>query len=197
MIFPIVFLLLGILFGRFICPPEVLGHVDFWITLTLSVVVFAAGVDVGAKKNILRKLSQYRAKILLIPLGTVLGSILGGILLGMILGIPLNEAAAVSAGFGYYSLSTGILTGLGNAGLGALAFVSNIFRELLSFLLIPVMARYLNPYCAIAPGGATTMDTTLGIISRCTNEEVTAIAMINGIILSTLVPLLVPFLYQL
>lgn len=197
MILPVVFLLLGILFGRFFSSPEISGNLDFWIVLTLSIVVFTAGIDVGSKKIILRKLAQYRLKVLLIPLGTIFGSLLGGALLGIILGIPLNEAAAVSAGFGYYSLSTGILTGLGDAGLGALAFVSNIFRELLALMLTPVAAKYLNPYCAIAPGGATTMDTTLGIISHCTNEEVTAIAMINGVILSALVPLLVPFLYRL
>lgn len=188
--------MLGILFGRFIGSMEAFGGADLWITLTLSVVVFTAGADVGAKKNIFRKLAEYRAKVLLIPLGTILGSILGGSLLGAILGMPLNEAAAVSAGFGYYSLSTGILTGLGDASLGALAFAANIFRELLSFLIIPVVAKYLNPYCTVAPGGATTMDTTLGIISHCTNEEITAVAMINGVILSALVPLLVPFLYH-
>ncbi len=197
MILPIVFLLVGIVCGRFVFSADSLSHIDLWIMLSLSVVVFTAGVDIGAKKILFQKLAQYRAKVLLIPLGTVIGSLLGGVLLGFFLDIPLNEAAAVSAGFGYYSLSAGLLTNLGGASLGALAFVTNIFREMLSFLIIPIVAKFLPPYCAIAPGGATTMDTTLGIIAHSTNEDVTIMSMINGVILSALVPLIVPFLYQL
>lgn len=193
MLVPVVFLVIGVVFGRFGMTP---GNIDLWITVSLSVVIVAAGIDVGSKKEVLQKLLHYRAKVFLIPLGTIAGTLLGGILLGMLIGIPMNEAAAVSAGFGYYSLSAGIISGLGGAGLGALAFMSNIFREVLSLLIIPFAARFLGPYCAVAPGGATTMDTTLGVISSSTNEETTMLAMFNGVILSSLVPVLVPFLYR-
>lgn len=197
MILPIVFLFFGIFCGRFVFSPDTLSGIDFWVTGALSIVVFTAGIDVGAKRIVLSSLKRYRAKVLLIPLGTIIGSLLGGVLLGCFLKIPPNEAAAVSAGFAYYSLSSGILANLGGAGLGALAFVADVFRELLSFLLIPVIARYISPCCAIAPGGATTMDITFCAISCCTDEETAMMAMINGIVLTALVPLLVPFLYQL
>lgn len=197
MILPIACLIAGVFLGKFLFSSGAPDGLDLLITVSLSVVVFMAGADVGAKKLILRKLAEYRAKVLLIPFGTALGTVLGGVLLGAALRMPLNEAAAVSAGFAYYSLSAGILTNLGGAGLGALAFIANVLRELLSLLVIPVIAKYINPYCAVAPGGATTMDTTLGIIARCTNEEITVMAMINGVILSALVPILVPFLYGL
>jgi uncharacterized membrane protein YbjE (DUF340 family) len=160
-------------------------------------VVFAAGVDVGTKKTIFRMLAQHREKMLLIPLGTALGSALAGGLLGAALGIPINEAAAVAMGLGYYSVSSGILTGLGGAGLGALAFIANVFRELLALAITPLVAKYISPYCAVTPGGATSMDTTLGIISRSTNEEITVIAMLHGVILTVAVPILVPFIYNL
>lgn len=197
MILPVIFLLLGIIGGRVFFSAGSPAWVELCITISLFVVIFMAGIDIGTKKLILHKLSEYRAKVLLIPAGTILGSVCGGALLGLILRIPLNEAAAVSAGFAYYSLSAGILTNLGGGGLGALAFISNVFRELLSFLLIPLIAKYIDPYSAVAAGGATTMDTTLGVISRCTSEEITVMAMLNGIILSAIVPVLVPFLYGL
>jgi uncharacterized membrane protein YbjE (DUF340 family) len=154
-------------------------------------------VDVGTKKTIFRMLAQHREKVLLIPLGTVLGSVLAGGLLGLALGIPVNEAAAVASGLGYYSVSSGILTGLDGAGLGALAFIANVFRELLALIITPFIAKFISPYCAVTPGGATSMDTTLGIISRSTNEEVTVLAMLHGVILTVAVPILVPFLYNL
>lgn len=195
MIVPVLFLLLGVICGKFLFSAGMMSQVDICVTVSLAVVVFTAGVGVGAKREIFKKLREYRAKILLIPLGTIIGTVFGGVLLGLLLGIPLNEAAAVSAGFGYYSLSAGILTSLGGAGLGALAFVSNIFREVLSFIAIPLAAKR-NPYCAIAPGGATSMDTTLGAVSRCTNEEITMLSMIHGVVLTIVVPVLVPFLYE-
>lgn len=197
MILPVVFLLTGIACGRLLFASGAPAGVDICITVSLFIVIFMAGIDIGTKKLVLRKLAEYRAKVLLIPAGTIIGSVCGGLLLGLLLRMPLNEAAAVSSGFAYYSLSAGMLTNLGGAGLGALAFISNVFRELFSFLLIPVIAKYIGPYCAVSVGGATTMDTTLGVIARCTSEEITVLAMINGIILSALVPVLVPFMYGL
>jgi uncharacterized membrane protein YbjE (DUF340 family) len=189
-------LLSGILCGRFIpgIPPDA---VNASINACIALVVFAAGVDAGTKKTILRLLQEHREQVLLIPLGTALGSALAGGLLGALLGIPVIEAAAVASGLGYYSVSSGILSGLGGAGLGALAFIANVFRELLALVVTPFVARYISPYCAVTPGGATSMDTTLGIISRSTNEEITVIAMLHGVILTVVVPILVPFLYNL
>ncbi len=52
-----------------------------------------------------------------------------------------------------------------------------------------VKAGYL---VAISPGGATTMNTTLPLIARTINTDTTVIAIVNGTVLSGLVPLLVP-----
>jgi uncharacterized membrane protein YbjE (DUF340 family) len=189
-------LVAGVLCGRFL-PGLPTDTVDTAITVSIALVVFAAGVDVGTKKSIMAKLAEYREKVLLIPLGTVLGSMLAGGLAGLALGIPLNEAAAVASGLGYSSVSSGILTGLDGAGLGALAFIANVFRELLALIITPFVAKFISPYCAITPGGAPSMDTTLGIISRSTNEEITVLAMLHGVILTVIVPILVSFIYNL
>jgi Predicted membrane protein len=191
---PVLCLLAGVVAGR-------LGSgfdaetLDLVINSCLCLVVFCAGMDVGAKRSALYGLRSRGIKVLLVPLGVVLGSLLGGALLGAVLHIPANESTAVAAGFGYYSLSSGLLASFGGAALGSLAFLSNIFRELLALLLIPLVAR-LHPYCAVAIGGATSMDTTLGMVARHTDEETTVISLLSGIVLSILVPILVPLLYQ-
>ena len=76
---------------------------------------------------------------------------------------------AISSGFGWYSLSGIILTQLHSAEIGTIAFLTNIFRELITVVSIPFIAKYLNDYTAIAPAGATSMDSTLPIISKYTN----------------------------
>jgi uncharacterized membrane protein YbjE (DUF340 family) len=70
-------------------------------------------------------------------------------------------------------------------------------REVLAILCIPFIAKYIGDLEAIAPAGATAMDTTLPIISRNTNAKAVIISFITGIILSLLVPVIVPIIIQL
>jgi uncharacterized membrane protein YbjE (DUF340 family) len=110
---------------------------------------------------------------------------------------PASTGLAIAAGYGWYSLSGILLTTLDSAQTGAVAFMSNIFRELMTIISVPFLAKYLNKYSAIAPAGATSMDSTLPVISRYTDPEIVIMAFFNGAVLSALVPLLVPFFYAL
>lgn len=195
MVLPLACLLLGTLAARRLSGFDP-ASVDIAITVSLGVVVLCAGVDVGAKRSVLKKLTTYGARVFLVPLATIVGSVLSGLAVALALGMPLNEGAALASGFGYYSLSSGILTGLGGAALGSLAFITNIMREILALALIPLFAK-LHGLCAVAAGGATSMDTTLSMVSRSTDEETTMISMLNGIVLTALVPVLVPLFYHL
>ncbi|MPN28524.1 Lysine exporter LysO [bioreactor metagenome] len=89
-----------------------------------------------------------------------------------------------------------MLKELGGEALGAIAFLTNVFREIFAVILIPILAKRLNTYSAIAPAGATSMDTTLPLVSKATNPEVAVISFINGVIMSSLVPVLVTFFYN-
>ena len=98
------------------------------------------------------------------------------------------------ARFGWYSLSGVILAKLHSTHIGALAFLTNIGRELLAICIIPPVAARFGNLAAIAPGGATAMDTTLPIIARATDGETALLAFTTGVLLSALVPMFVPFL---
>ena len=196
MLGPLAFLLAGVVAGRFLFPEQWGGAIDPVISVALCVVVFCAGIDIGAKRLVFRKLRTYKAKVLLFPIAIALFSVLGAVVLGWVLHIPPNEAGAIGAGVGYYSLSSGLLTGLGGVELGSLAFTANVLREVFALLLTPFFARYWGHHTAIAPAGAASMDTVLGIIASSTDEETALFAMINGVILTMLVPILVPLIYQ-
>lgn len=159
--------------------------------------LLSVGIEVGTNKTVFRKIREYNVRILVIPFGVAVGSIAGGLLLGFFLGMPVNESAAVSSGFGFYSVSAVILRGLGGAQLGTVAFMTNVLRELMAFLMIPFVARHFGRYAAVAPSGATAMDTTLPVIARATDDETALIAVISGVVLTALVPVLVPLLYNL
>ncbi len=110
--------------------------------------------------------------------------------------MPFNEAGAIGAGLGWYTLSS-ILVANYSSQLSAMAFIANVTRELIAFIIIPTVAKKLGFLEAIAPAGATAMDTGLPIVSRSTDPETAIIAFISGVICTSAVPVLVPLILNL
>ena len=98
---------------------------------------------------------------------------------------------------GWYSLAGATISQMGGAELGSIAFMSNLMREIFSFVLIPLLAVKLNYYTCIASAGATSEDTTLPVMLKYTNEETVVLSVFNGVICSFFVPLLIPFCFGL
>ncbi|MDF2532869.1 MAG: hypothetical protein K0Q65_2450 [Clostridia bacterium] len=183
----------GIISGLFIFPDAFSVHIGLIIDIGLCLLLFFVGMDIGRNKEILNQIKSNGYKILLIPCGVALGSIVGSILGGFALGLPINESSAIGAGFGWYSLSAIELSKY-SAETGALAFITNVCREVFALVSIPYIAKYIGNYEAIAPAGATAMDTSLPVISKATDANTAIVSFITGVVLSTLVPILVPIL---
>lgn len=173
---------------------------DEGVTWTLCVILLLVGIELGKNKELIRKIKSLGLKILLLPIAIGIGSIAGGLAAGVMTGLTANAAAAVGAGFGWYSMSAVILAKY-DSSLGAIAFLSNIFREMIAFIAIPILTRKLGSEYAIALAGATSMDTTLPLIRKAAShivaEEVVLVSFISGFMLSLTVPVLVPILYAL
>ena len=89
-----------------------------------------------------------------------------------------------------------MITNLTNATYGSITFLSNLMREIFSFFCIPLVAKYLNYLTCIAPAGATSEDTTLSMMIKYTNEETVVLSVLNGMICSTLVPILINLCFK-
>lgn len=187
-------ILLGELLGRWVLPVALIGHLDTLTTAALCLMLAGIGVDLGSQKEAWYRLRSMGWRIMLVPFLVAAGSLGGAVLAGVFLGMPLKEASAIGAGFGWYSLSGVLLSKIYSVEAGALAFLTNIMREVISFVLIPLLAVKIGRLAAVAPGGATTMDTTLPLIAKSTDADTAVIALINGTTLSAMVPLLVPLL---
>ena len=81
--------------------------------------------------------------------------------------------------------------------LSALAFISNVTREIIAILLIPIIAKHIGFVESIAPAGATAMDTSLPVVSKSTDSTTVIISFITGMVLSFAVPILVPIMINL
>jgi uncharacterized membrane protein YbjE (DUF340 family) len=160
---------------------------DQLFSVTLTVLLFVFGFSFGLDKDAMDKMKKTGPKILAFPLFVVLGSLLAGLVGGLVLCIDVAGAMAVSAGYGWYTLSGPLIGQLFGAELGTLGFVANFFRELLTITAIPLMVK-LDKYAPVASGGATTMDTTLPIIIRYCGSDMLITAFTNGLILTLIAP---------
>lgn len=182
--------LAGLALGVLVLPPgaqSVLGVLTPWL---LGLLLFGIGLDLGGSGRALVRLRQLGPGVLLVPAAVIAGSLLGAlvVLIWPVLAWP--AAAAVASGFGWYSLSSVLISPLDPA-LGALAFMANVFRELIAVVITPAVARALGPVPALGPAGATAMDVLLPVIAKGAGREYVPLAFFTGAVLSLSVPVFV------
>ena len=184
-------LILGLLYGLSGLEWNVINIISQNTNLILYLLMFTVGISIGMQRGIFSKIKKYHIRIFIIPAGIIAGSFLGGIICSFLFNIPIGHGTAVTSGLGWYSLAGATISSLVNAELGSIAFMSNLMREMFSFILIPFLAAHFNYYTCIAPAGATSEDTTLPIILKYTNEETVVLSVFNGVICSLMVPILI------
>ena len=190
------FFILGIVLGIYHWLPDILINGD-WSTYVLYALLFLIGITIGGDKNALILLKQMNYKIFLVPLGVILGTLGGAWILSLVYkGLTSQEILAVSAGFGWYSLSSIFISKLHSETLGVVALMSNVFREIFTLLATPLLVKYFGKLAGITSGGATSMDTTLPIITKYSGKEFALISIFSGIVLTVIVPFLVTLILE-
>lgn len=193
-LFILAFFILGVSAGRLL-PSPAAPVVSDWSLWALYLLLFLIGVTIGGDGRAWAFIRRVNGRILLVPLAIILGTLLGSGLVSLALNeVSLREALAVGAGFGYYSLSSVVIGQIHSQTLGVVALLANIMRELATLLLAPLLVRYFGRLAPIAAAGATAMDTTLPVISRVSGSEYALIAVVSGLILTVIVPVLVTFI---
>ena len=187
------FFVLGIVCGVMHWLPNLnaFGNVSVW---TLYALLFCVGITVGNNTTLLKSFKSLDPRLMLLPLMTIMGTLCATAIAS--LGMPhrsLADCLAVGSGFGYYSLSSILITQYQGPELGTVALLANIVREVFTLLGAPLLVRYFGPLSPISCGGATTMDTTLPIITRSSGEDFVILSLFHGFLVDFSVPFLVTF----
>ena len=185
--------ILGGVAGAYLLPEKLFNLSDSIITLALAFLYLGTGVSFGKDQELIRKVREKGVKIISFPLLALLGSILGGVAFALIFKINPGIAVSSASGMGFYSVTTAILAKNLGIEAGTIGFLANVLRELFTILLTPLLAR-LFPYFPLALAGATSMDTTLGVVTRVQGPYYGAIALLSGTVLTIIVPVILPFL---
>ncbi|MDD2417198.1 MAG: lysine exporter LysO family protein [Parabacteroides sp.] len=187
------FFIIGVLMGWAGWLPDFLLETDY-SQYVLYLLMFLVGLSIGGDNKLRDILLRLRFHVLLVPLATIVGTLLGSALISLVLiDLSFTDCMAVGTGFGYYSLSSVFITQYKGAEMGTIALIANIFRELITLLGAPLLVRYFGRLAPICSGGATTMDTTLPIITRYSGKDLVFVAVIHGFVVDFTVPFFVTF----
>ena len=158
----------------------------------LCALMFSVGLSVGNDPQTLKNFRSLNPRLVFLPIMTILGTLAGSAAVSLILTHrSITDCLAVGSGFGYYSLSSIFITEYKGAELGTIALLANISREILTLLAAPLLVRWFGNLAPISAGGATTMDTTLPIITRTAGQQFVVVSIFHGFVVDFSVPFLV------
>lgn len=167
------------------------------ITIGLCILLLFVGIDMGLEGTVFAQIKTVGFRVLVIPVAVIGGSLLGAVVCGIILPLSMKEALAIGSGLGWYSLAPGIIIDHGFVVASAISFLHNIMREVLSFVLIPVVAKKIGYIETVALPGAAAMDVCLPIVERQTRSDIAIFSFVSGLVASFVVPVLVPLVLNL
>ena len=195
------FFALGCLLGWSGWLPRVVVENDF-TRYVLYLLMALVGISIGSDRQLNDILRSIRPRLLLVPLATIVGTLSFSALVSFFITrwSPF-DCLAVGSGFAYYSLSSILITELKTptlgeqlaAELGTIALIANIIREIFALLGAPLFVKWFGRLAPICAGGATTMDTTLPIITRCCGKDLVFVSIFRGILVDFSVPFFVSF----
>lgn len=168
----------------------------------LYALMFQVGISIGCRKDLREIVSQVHPRLLFLPVTTIVGTILFTTLVsGLFKGWSLADCLAVGSGFGYYSLSSILITqlkapliGMQRAvELGTISLLANIMREMLSLFLCPLFFKRFGALPAVSAAGVTSMDVSLPALIRCGGQGILPIAITHGVMVDCSVPFIVSF----
>lgn len=195
----VAFFVLGVLAGRS-------GSMPAWMLssgtsfVALCALLLCVGISIGLNPDMKSEIKSLNPRLALLPVATILGSWMGAMAAFFLMNNDvcsllhhrqLTDCLAVDSGFAYYSLSSIFITEYRGAGLGTIALLANIIREMITLLLTPLLAKWFGPLAPISSGGATTMDTTLPIITQTVGQRYVALSIYHGFVTDFTVPFVV------
>lgn len=185
------FFVVGICLGCFrVFPDDNVRDMSYGV---LCVMLFCVGFGLGCKPAMLKRFSSLSPRLMLLPMATILGTVIACVLLSFFVNYSMASVLAIGSGFGYYSLSSILISQSIGTEAGTIALLCNIARELMVLLGAPLLLRLFGPLAPISAGGATTMDSTLPVIMRTLGEDFVLLSMFHGFLVDFSVPFLVTF----
>ena len=154
--------------------------------------LWSVGLDMGLSGTILTYLKEAGLRVLLFPVAVILGTTVAGVIISMIFSeLSVAESLAIGYGFGWYTFAPISIANAGFMMASAIAFLSNVIRELGGIVLVPLLAKKIGYIEVATLPGVASMDVCLPIVERATRQDIVVYSFIIGFSEGVLVPVLV------
>jgi uncharacterized membrane protein YbjE (DUF340 family) len=185
-------LLVGIVVG--VVVPAV--QVELPIKIFLLLMILAVGVQSTRE---LRTLSTGESAsrgvalfiLLALPVAVMAGTLCFCAGAGLFLKYGWRDSMLCGAAMGWQTLGGPMVQELRGLQLGNVAFLTNMFRDVVSLLLIPLVSRRGYELLGVTPGGVSSMDMLLPGIMAASGRHVLLYAMWVGASCSFWAPILI------
>lgn len=177
----------GILAAGLDLPPFVDAIFQLNVNQLLYAMIFVVGIDLTRIRlgNLFGSV-----RILYLPALVVAGSLLGGIIAALWTGDSIRTGLALASGFGWFTLSSVLVSSQLGEAYGAIALLTDLFRELMAVIMLYMLGNRFAQE-TIAACGATALDASLPLIKqKCGLESVSA-ALVSGLILTIAGPVMI------
>ena len=173
-------------------------HADAWINGLLLVMITAVGMMSGHECGMIGRRQEERqmsrASLTLffgLPVTVMIGTLAFSALSGLFLKYRWSDCMLCAAPLGWQTLGGPLVRKLRNVQLGNIAFLVNMFRDVISLLAIPMISRRNYALLKITPGGVSTMDILLPGIMASSPPRNLVYAMWVGASCSFWAPILI------
>lgn len=163
-----------------------------FVTYALYFMVFLVGMDIGSDEKAFHSLKSAGLRVLVFPLITAAVTLAFILLYGCFLPYSTKEMLGVACTFCWYSLGPNIIMDAGFVAAGAIAFLTNFLRVIISLITIPVVAKHIGYIETVGMSQAAAMDVCIATIGEATNRQTAMYAFASGVVFTAFVPLLVP-----
>lgn len=165
--------------------------ISTYIDLTLYLLIFLIGFDLSTFT--LRGLDFSHWKI---PILTLASTYVGALIFSLFSDRNLLEVIISVSGFGWFTLSGPMVTATANPELGMFAFLTDLFRELISIVFLYILGSSYSRG-AIGICGAAALDSALPFIKDNCEDQYIKHAIASGFILTVLAPIFLAVLCDL
>lgn len=189
-------IVIGVIFGYFLMGYIRTFILDYMLIGSLIILYVSVGINLGSNRKVLKYIKILGFRVIYISIAVLGGSLVGGFIAGTLFGVPLHISVMAASGMSYYSLTGAYMTQVYGIEAGTYGFIVNVMREFFTVLLLPFLIR-ISIGSPIASGAAGNMDTMLVPVTKFVGSELGLVALITGVILTFMVPLILPVLYGL
>lgn len=188
-------LIVGIVAGSWMPVVDVEQAIKAFLLVMVVSVGFQSAQELRALlKDRLKDRATTGASLVLffgLPIAVIVGTLIFSAAAGLLLRYGWRESMLCAAPMGWQTLGGPMIQELCGIRLGNVAFLANMFRDVVALVLIPVVSRQRYALLGVTPGGVSSMDILLPGIMVASGRQSLVYAMWVGASCSFWAPILI------